>query len=519
MMALAVTGGVALIVPSTSSFNETEFGIFCKGPFVVSCEACGLPVYQGRDNKVANQCLSAIVREKKGTSEKRDERGKFSFERSVTPLDFWIEYDGFEIRLLQFIAKSQSFYVALYDWAEWEQTALKNHHMLNISRDDPDVAKRGILALVSDDAFDMGIGSFTASSSLQDGLTAKFSDGFLSMTVALIQHLPYGSKEVHSIPFHPLILFTAFLLLIVYATLWNLAKSLDDARRRGVVVMVHSGQRSRRFWAYGTVKRFGTAMLEIFGSIFNQDIDKAKIGENIGPTEWAVLSSWWLYVIIFIAVYTAQMTSKMSVTYGDISPVMSLEELAYRSDLLPIVKQDSVLSAWLEDRKDEPVYRELWEKLVDHPQLLTGLSQGDIFKLLRSSGSGQHVLITSVKASFVYGRDLLCESHIQPIQYHFWKAFPVAPNNFHLRYKLNQGIARAMRTAVLSKLTRDFAIDNPPYCQKSTADFGMASLNMTNLDQSFVYLGYALFVCVTVALVEVMGSCCCRARSNRPIKR
>ncbi|OWA51788.1 hypothetical protein BV898_16254 [Hypsibius exemplaris] len=497
-----------LIDPATRTFNKTYFNAYCKGPFVISCEACGLPVYRGGESKVANQCISAIVREKNGTSEKRDKNGRFTFDSSVTPLDLWIQYDGFEIRLLQFIAQSQSFYVALYDWTDWEETTLKNYHTLNISRDDPDVAKLGILALVGDDAFDMALGSFTASSQVK--MKAKFSDGFLSMAVVLVQHLPPGSKEVHSIPFPLPILFMAFVLYLIYALLWSLAQSLGDAGKSNSGV----AERCCGCWP-GTWAQLGTSMLDIFGSIFNQGIGKVKIGENIGLSEWVVLSSWWLYVIIFIAVYTGQMTSKMSVTYGDASPVTGLSELAYNPDLLPIVKQDSVLAAWLEDRKDEAMYKEIWGKLMANPELLTDLSQGDTFKLIKSHGAGQYVLITSMKASFVYGRELLCESHIQPVNHRFWKAFPVAPNNAHLRYKLSQGIGKAMNTAVLSKLTRDFAIDTSPSCQKGAADFGKTSLSITNLDNSFIYFGYALFVCGSVALAEVLSSYCSAGSSKR----
>ena len=72
--------------------------------------------------------------------------------------------------------------------------------------------------------------------------------------------------------------------------------------------------------------------------------------------------------------------------------------------------------------------------------MFTDHSQVDTFKLLRSGkDAGGRVLITSIQASFVYGKDLLCQSHVQPINYKFWKAFPVAPKNTHLRDKLTQG--------------------------------------------------------------------------------
>ena len=63
-----------------------------------------------------------------------------------------------------------------------------------------------------------------------------------------------------------------------------------------------------------------------------------------------------------------------------------------------------------------------------------------------------------------------------------------------------------MYTAVLSKLTRDFAIDPPRACQSSSADFGMASLTITNIDTSFMYLGYALIVCALVGLAEIFAA-------------
>jgi hypothetical protein len=85
------------------------------------------------------------------------------------------------------------------------------------------------------------------------------------------------------------------------------------------------------------------------------------------------------------------------------------------------------------------MYKQIWDKLKANPSMFTDLPQDGIFKLLRDEATGRRVLLTSMQASFVYGRDLLCESQIEPVGYFFWKAFPVAPNNTQLRRKLSEG--------------------------------------------------------------------------------
>ena len=73
----------------------------------------------------------------------------------------------------------------------------------------------------------------------------------------------------------------------------------------------------------------------------------AQSGKEMLLAGWIMLAFWWVYLIMFKSLYTALMTSKMSVSY-QIAPVTGLEQLASRSDLVPIVMRDSVLKGWLE---------------------------------------------------------------------------------------------------------------------------------------------------------------------------
>jgi hypothetical protein len=63
-----------------------------------------------------------------------------------------------------------------------------------------------------------------------------------------------------------------------------------------------------------------------------------------------------------------------------------------------------------------------------------------------------------------------------------------------------------MMTAIMNKLTRDFAVGTPPLCQKGGTQFGLASISIVNLNTTFLYLAYALFCCISAAITEIIGN-------------
>ncbi|GAV01602.1 hypothetical protein RvY_12290 [Ramazzottius varieornatus] len=319
-------------------FNKKEH---CKGPFVWSCEDCGLPIYNVDDKNITRQCVKVLVREKLGAAEKRGDNGRFSFDKVVSPPPSWQKYDGFEIRLLKFIAEYHKFYIALHHWEDFASVTDQADNVddsvnASTAKVDPDiVAKRVVISLVSRGEYHLGSGSFTMGQHMNNS-PVDYSEGFYSMQVVLIQRLPPASKEVESIPFEPKILFIAVGTLLVVSAAWNRIKSLIAWKEGKNPKMEGS------LWY-----RYVSDLLEMFSSIFDQDMFPAQSGRQMILAGGMILISWWGYVIIFRSLYTALMTSKMSISYR-IAPVAGLEQLASRSDLVPIVMRDSVLKDWLE---------------------------------------------------------------------------------------------------------------------------------------------------------------------------
>jgi hypothetical protein len=140
--------------------------------------------------------------------------------------------------------------------------------MHNITRDDPNLAKRTILALVSDGYFDMAIGSFTASTP-PPGTMVLYSDGFLSMSVVLVQRLPPGSKEVHTIPFSPLVLAVAFVTLIVHSILWSLTRNaVSRNHHQWNVIRKKKVVLNKRYWVW--LEQWSYSLQDVFFALFNQ---------------------------------------------------------------------------------------------------------------------------------------------------------------------------------------------------------------------------------------------------------
>ena len=149
-----------------------------------------------------------------------------------------------------------------HNWNDLEDTIAQNNGSDN-------AAKRGILEELGDGRFDMGMGSFTALTPAD--MNISFTNGFLSMSVVLVQPLPPSSKEVHSIPLTPSLLFLAFILALLYAILWTLARSngLRTVDRESSVSHCSWKCLNRRWWRR-TTGQIGASFFDVFGTVFQQ---------------------------------------------------------------------------------------------------------------------------------------------------------------------------------------------------------------------------------------------------------
>ncbi|GAV01603.1 hypothetical protein RvY_12291 [Ramazzottius varieornatus] len=108
-----------------------------------------------------------------------------------------------------------------------------------------------------------------------------------------------------------------------------------------------------------------------------------------------------------------------------------------------------------------------------------------------------------MKASFVYGKDMMCEAHTEKINYWFWKAFPLPPNATHFKRTMIDGIRKALYAGLLDKLVQDFGTVQH-YCSTGGNDFGTTDLSIVNLNNTFMYFAYALSIAFIVFVLELV---------------
>ncbi|CAL1534207.1 unnamed protein product, partial [Lymnaea stagnalis] len=76
-----------------------------------------------------------------------------------------------------------------------------------------------------------------------------------------------------------------------------------------------------------------------------------------------VLGFWWVFTIILVSTYTANMAAVLTITIYD-KPINSLAELASQSEIKPLVKVGSNLETLLQEAKDS-IYRKIWHMKIE----------------------------------------------------------------------------------------------------------------------------------------------------------
>ncbi|XP_071131796.1 glutamate receptor 4-like [Mytilus edulis] len=78
-----------------------------------------------------------------------------------------------------------------------------------------------------------------------------------------------------------------------------------------------------------------------------------------------ILSVWWMFTILMLATYTANLAAYLTVTIID-SPINSLEELANHADIRPLIFSGSNLQTLFKTAKSS-VYGQIWSKMSGMP--------------------------------------------------------------------------------------------------------------------------------------------------------
>ncbi|XP_052071213.1 glutamate receptor 3-like [Mytilus californianus] len=78
-----------------------------------------------------------------------------------------------------------------------------------------------------------------------------------------------------------------------------------------------------------------------------------------------ILSVWWIFTILMLATYTANLAAYLTVTIIE-SPINSLEELANHNDIRPLIFSGSNLHTLFQTAKSS-VYRQIWTKMSGMP--------------------------------------------------------------------------------------------------------------------------------------------------------
>ncbi|BFZ02739.1 hypothetical protein BsWGS_05778 [Bradybaena similaris] len=144
---------------------------------------------------------------------------------------------------------------------------------------------------------------------------------------------------------------------------------------------------------------FFSCFWAILGPILNQ-------GSEFQPKSGSgklVLGSWWVFTIVFVSTYTANMAAVLTVTIYD-KPINSLAELAGQSEVRPVVRSGSHVNSLFKEATNN-VYKRIWNLMETMPNITSG---DEALALVRT----QNFAYMSDRSQLEYIQQNNCESYM-----------------------------------------------------------------------------------------------------------
>ncbi|GFO40806.1 glutamate receptor ionotropic, kainate 2 [Plakobranchus ocellatus] len=220
------------------------------------------------------------------------------------------------------------------------------------SRDDHNHTWNGMVGMVLRKEVSLAIGPISITSDRKS--VVDFTTPYVEEGVGIITRRPgFGSKEMFR-------LFTPFKPSVWMCLMGAVA---------GAAVLLYVVNRASPYQSQGSPSSsmYRLTMFTCFWSILASSMDQ---GSDYHPDSHAarlVLGFWWVFIIILVSTYTANLAAVLTVTVYEKS-INSLAELAEHSEIRPLIKPGTNLEMLFKTATND-VYQSIAKKLVISPKV------------------------------------------------------------------------------------------------------------------------------------------------------
>ncbi|CAH1263760.1 GRIK3 [Branchiostoma lanceolatum] len=209
-----------------------------------------------------------------------------------------------------------------------------------------------------------------------------------------------------------------------------------------------------------------------------------------------ILGSWWFFVLVVMASYTANLAAFLTVK--PVNPIRSMEDLARQNKLEYGFIKTYAIRRLFETADSFPL-RDMWERIRANPDWLVDSNEEGI----KRAAKGNYAFITFSGVKFRRISEL-CEVEMvgQPF-YKYHVAFPIPIGSPH-KIKISLEIEKMRLVGVIEELSRKWLEVDRGRCKESKRETDEGVLGMENLLGLFVILGAISALGMAVCVIEVI---------------
>ncbi|CAG5132019.1 unnamed protein product, partial [Candidula unifasciata] len=150
-------------------------------------------------------------------------------------------------------------------------------------------------------------------------------------------------------------------------------------------------------------RREGLSFFSCFWAILGSTLNQGSEMQPKSNSGRLVLGSWWVFTIVFVSTYTANMAAVLTVTIYD-KPINSLAELASQSEVKPVVRSGTNMYALFKDATNN-IYKNIWSMMDTMPNIT---SSEEALALVRT----KNFAYISDRSQLEYIQQKNCESYM-----------------------------------------------------------------------------------------------------------
>ncbi|BFZ24114.1 hypothetical protein BsWGS_27153 [Bradybaena similaris] len=215
--------------------------------------------------------------------------------------------------------------------------------------------------------------------------------------------------------------------------------------------------------------------------------------------------AWWFFVLISISSYTANLAAFLTIERM-ITPIESADDLVNH----PTIKYGAVASGSTLQffvNSDVPVYRQMGDYMMSHPEVLVQTNEEGIDRVLKSKGK-YAFLAESPLVEYVKNRKPCDTTDVGGMLNN--KGFGIAtPRNSPFRDPVNVAVLKLKEEGILYNLHQKWWVEKGQCGAAHSSKKGKMSLSLSNLAGIFYILIVGLVIAISLGIIEFV---CFRAK-------